>query len=524
MRNFHYPGRSAAFGSNGMAATSSPLATLAALDVLRAGGNAVDAAVTASAVLCVSEPHMTGIGGDCFALVGLPDGKVVGINGSGRAAMAADADWLRASGLKDIPPTSIYSVTVPGAIDAWEKLLARHGTMSLGDTLAPAIRLAEAGVPTTPRVAADWTEHADDLKRDAGGFHFLRDGRAPLAGEIMRYPAFAKTLRQIADSGADAFYRGAIAEEMAEVSARLGGLLTQEDFARHRSDWVEPISTDFAGHDIFEIPPNGQGITALIALNILSHTGIRRHEPGSPAYYHLLIEAMKLAWTLRNRHVADPAFTEIPVADLLSEKTAAKLASQIDLSKASGLTAALSQSDTVYLAVVDRNRLAVSFINSVYDGFGSGIVLPKAGFALQNRGACFVTTPGHPNCIAPGKRPLHTIIPAMARKDGQIDMAFGVMGGDYQPMGHVVVAVNRYIHGMDPQEALDQARVFPEDGEVLFEAALPLIVQEDLRKLGHRLKPAVRPLGGGQAIAIDRRNGVLTGGSDFRKDGMAVGY
>lgn len=524
MRDFEFPGRSAAYAVHGMAATSSPLATLTALDVLRAGGNAVDAAVTASAVLCITEPHMTGIGGDCFALVGLPNGKAVGINGSGRAALAADAEWLGRAKLKEIARSSVHSVTVPGAVDAWDRLLEAHGTMDLKEALAPAIKLAEDGVPVTPRVARDWSAHEAELKADEGGYHFLNGGRAPKAGETMRYPALASTLRSIATGGRDAFYSGEIAEGIVGHLARRGGLLTLEDFSRYRSDWVEPIETSFAGHDILEIPPNGQGLTALIALNILKHTGLRRYSPASAERYHLEIEALKLAWVFRNRHIADPNFADIPVDELLSDGMAAKLVALIDMERAIDVRAALPSSDTVYLTVVDKNRMAVSFINSIYGAFGSGMVTPKSGIALQNRGSCFVTTPGHPNCIGPGKRPLHTIIPAMAKKQGKVEMSFGVKGGDYQPMGHVVVAVNRYVYGMDPQEAIDQPRVFPQDGNVRFEAALPVAIQEGLKSRGHILVPSEGPMGGGQAIVIDRKNGVLIGGSDPRKDGLALGY
>ncbi|MBI3673575.1 MAG: gamma-glutamyltransferase [Rhizobiales bacterium] len=424
MRNFHLPGRSAAYAANGMAATSTPLSTLAALDVLRAGGNAVDAAVTASAVLCVSEPGSTGIGGDCFALVGLPDGRVLGLNGSGRAALAADADWLKASGLTRIDRQSVHCVTVPGAIDGWDRLLKAHGTWSLGQCLAPAIDLAEKGVPITPRVAFDWSLEAAVLAADEGGrMHYLKDGRAPRAGETMRYPALAATLRLIAAEGRDAFYEGSIAADMVGHLKARGSLLTHEDFARTAATWVSPISTSFAGHEILEIPPNGQGLTALIALNI-----------------------------------------------------------------------------------------------------GSGIVTPKTGIALQNRGSCFVAEPRHPNCIGPGKRPLHTIIPAMVRKDGRIAMSYGVMGGDYQPMGHVSVAVNRLIHGMDPQEAIDWPRYMPKAGTVVVEDGVAPALRTGLAGRGHRLVGTVKPLGGGQAIAIDWQEDLLIGGSDPRKDGLALGY
>lgn len=525
MRNFQKPGRSAAYGTNGMAATSAPLATLAAIDVLRAGGNAVDAAVTASAVLCVVEPAMTGIGGDCFALIGMPNGKVHGLNGSGRAALRADADWLKSSGLTEIEPFSVHSVTVPGAIDAWDTLLKTHGTMTLGDCLMPAIRMAEEGVPVTPRVAFDWPEDTPNLAANEGGrVHCLKDGRTPLVGETMAYPALAKTLRVIAVKGREAFYTGEIAEDIVGCLAKHGSLLGLEDFAQNKSTWVEPISTSFAGHEILEIPPNGQGLTALIALNILSNFGLNRHDPASPERMHLEIEAMKLAWELRNRHIADPDFAEVPVRELLDPRTSARLASLIDMNRALNIATALPASDTIYLTVADRDRLAVSFINSVYYGFGSCIVTPKTGIALQNRGAGFVTTPGHPNCIGPGKRPLHTIIPAMVRKNGLVDMSYGVMGGDYQPMGHVTVALNRYIYGMDPQEAIDGPRYVPSGTEVLVEDGVPEAARAGLAEKGHRTSPTSKPLGGGQAIVIDRKLGMLVGGSDPRKDGLALGY
>jgi len=527
MRDLQKPGRSAAYGIHGMAAASSPLATLAAVEMLKSGGNAVDAAATAAAVLCMTEPHMTGIGGDCFVLLGMADGGVVGLNGSGRAAMAADQDWLRKSGLSAIDPHSVHAVTVPGAIDAWDRLLAKHGTISLGEALTPAIRLAEEGVPTTPRIAFDWQYEVDLLSRDEGGRqHYLKDGRAPLAGEVMRYPALAATFRAIAKGGRDAFYLGGIAGDIVAELQRRGGLLTLEDFARTEATWVEPISTNFAGHEILEIPPNTQGITALIALNILARFDLARYAPESVERRHLEIEAIKLAWVLRNRYIADPGFAEVPVAEMLSGATADRLASLIDMGRAiedPALKVALPGSDTVYLTVVDKNRLAVSFINSIYWSFGSGIVTTKTGIALQNRGSGFVTTLGHPNCIAPGKRPLHTIIPAMVRKDGRIVMSYGVMGGSYQPMGHAAVALNRYVYGMDPQEAIDFPRCFPEAGQVEVEHTIPAAVTAGLAAKGHRLVPAADPLGGGQAIAIGA-DGVLIGGSDPRKDGCALGF
>ena len=525
MRSFDRPGRSAAYGTRGMAATSAPLATLAAIDTLRAGGNAADAAVVASAVLCVVEPAMTGLGGDCFALVGTPNGKVSGLNASGRAAMAADGDWLKASGLTAIAPRSIHAVTVPGAIDGWDQLLKRHGTMDLGEALQPAIRLAEEGVPITPRVAFDWPDDAPDLLADDGGRkHYLKDGRAPMLGETMSYPALASAMRLIAREGRDGFYKGEIAEEIVGTVRGKGSLLTRDDFARHQSNWVEPIFTRFMGREILEIPPSGQGLTALIALNILSQIGLSRHAPDSAERHHLEIEAMKIAWELRNRHIADPDFAEVPVAELLSPRTAQKLAAMIDMNRALDIATAMRMSDTIYLWSWTRSGWPSPSSIPSTDGFGSSIVTPRTGITLQNRGACFVADPAHPNCIGPGKRPLHTIIPAMARKDGLIDMSFGVMGGDYQPMGQLSVAVNRYVYGMDPQEALDQPRYFPKGGKVLVESGVGDAIRQGLIAKGHVLEAAPEPLGGGQAIAIDHARGVLIGGSDPRKDGFALGY
>jgi len=528
MRNFQVPGRSVAYGAQGMAATSSPLATVSALDVLKNGGNAVDAAITASAVLCITEPHMTGIGGDCFALIGKSDGTIEGINGSGRASGQADADWLKASGLAAIDPKSVHAVTVPGAIDAWAALLERHGTMDLKEALQPAIRLAEGGVPTTPRVAVDWAQDVGDLGSDEGARqHYLIDGRAPAEGEVMRYPALARTLKLIAARGRDVFYAGEIADEIvAHLKAR-GGLLTLEDFAHTKASWVTPIGIDYAGAELLEIPPNGQGLTALIALNILKRFDMAKHEAGSVERYHLQIEALKLAWVLRNRHIADPEFMTIAPADLLTDKVGEDLAARVDQKRASSDPAALVKmpgSDTVYLTVADRNGMAVSFINSIYWSFGSSIVTPRSGIALQNRGANFVTTPGHPNCIGPNKRPLHTIIPAMVRRNGKVDMSYGVMGGSYQPMGHVGVMLNRYVYGQDVQTALDFPRLFSQQGLVEVEAGIGEAVRRGLTGLGHQIVEAVEPLGGGQAILFDRAHNVLAGGSDFRKDGLALGF
>jgi gamma-glutamyltranspeptidase/glutathione hydrolase len=511
-----------------MAATSSPQATLAALDVLRAGGNAVDAAVTASAVLCICEPQMTGIGGDCFALIGDAEGNVRGLNASGRSSMRADADWLKSSGLRDITKDSIHAITVPGAVDGWDVLLREMGTITPGEALEPAIALAESGLPIGPRTAYDWAHNLDALARDDGGkLHYLIDGRTPKAGEIMVFPAMARTLSIVAKGGRDAFYTGEIAEDIVAHLAARGSLLTMEDFAATKATWVEPISTEFHGCEVCEIPPNGQGLTALIAMNILSQFDLAQHAPDSVERRHLEVEAVRLAWVMRDRHIADPAFADVPVDDLLSAETASKLAALIDMERAiiePESSVPKSGSDTVYLTVVDKDRQSVSFINSVYSDFGSKVITPNTSIALQDRGAGFVATPGHPNCIEPGKRPLHTIIPAMRRENGKVTAPFGVMGGNYQPMGHVAVMVNTAIYGMDPQEALEFPRAFHDKGQLDIEDGVNDAVAQGLADKGHMVSRKQTPLGGGQMIAIDWAGGTLTGGSDPRKDGLALGY
>lgn len=530
MRSFQLPGRSTAYGANGMCASSTPASTLAAIDMLRRGGNAVDAAVTASAVLLVSEPHMTGIGGDCFALIGRADGSVTGLNASGRSAAGADEDWLKSSGLTEIAGDSVHSVTVPGAIDGWDRLLKDHGTVSLGDALQPAIEIAEAGSVVTPRLAADWDEKVGKLSGDAGAAqHYLKDGRAPALGEIMAYPAFARTLRVLAEQGRDAFYEGELAEDMVSCLNDAGSLLTLEDFAATSADYVDLISTTYRGSEILEIPPSGQGITALVMLNILARFDMDKYAPDSVERHHLQVEAARLAYELRGRHVADPDFSDVPVEHLLSDAFADQLAARIDLTAAiADIPVAVGPkfSNTIYLCVVDKDRNAVSFINSVYSAFGCGIATPKSSIMFQNRGSCFVAEPGHPNCIGPRKRPMHTIIPTMARSGGRVTMPFGVMGADYQPMGHAQVLLNMLVYGMDVQEAIDYPRFFPDPHShaLGLEEGVSESVATALADLGHNVVRAPAPWGGGQGIVIDWDRGTLAGGSDPRKDGIALGY
>lgn len=528
MRAFDMPGRSPVYAENGMAATSHPLATAAAVEVLRGGGNAVDAAIAASATLCVVEPHMTGIGGDCFVILVEPDGSVHGLNGSGRAPAAADAERYRAMGHSVVPETGALPVTAPGAVKAWEMLLQRFGTRSFDELFQPALRYAEEGFAIHPRVAWDWANLVPDLAADEGGArHCLIDGRAPRVGERFRSPALGATLRAIAAGGSPAFYHGAIAAEMAAVVQAGGGFLTEQDLAEVEADWVAPISIRYAGYDVLEIPPNGQGVTALILLGLVERLGLRGMGPDSVDRYHLGIEAARIAYAVRDHMVSDPATMTASVADLLSDAHLDRLAARIDRDRRNPAVAppTAPDADTIYLSVVDRDRRAVSFINSVYDGFGSRLVLPKAGFALQNRGACFTLEPGHANELGPRKRPMHTIIPAMATRNGRAAISFGVMGGAFQPMGHVHVLTNMVDFGMDPQEALDHARLFwDEDGVLAAESGISAALRQGLAERGHRLRDAASPHGGGQVIAIDHDSGFLIGGSDARKDGMALGW
>ncbi len=529
MRDFQQPGRSPVYAFNGMAATSHPAATLTALDVLRSGGNAIDAAVAACATLCVVEPMSTGIGGDCFVLYAPRGGaEVIAFNGSGRAPAAANVEWFLDQGIDEIPPGGPHAVTVPGAVDAWARLVSDHGRKGLDELLQPAIALADDGYVVHPRIAASWHGATEKLRRDGTAARiFLPGGRAPRAGEVHRQPELGDTLRAIADQGRDGFYGGRVAEDIVSYLRSLGGVHTLDDFAAAEGAYVTPISTNYRGYDIYECPPNAQGLVVLIMLNILAGCALPSLEPLGIERLHFEIEAGRLAMSDRDRHIADPASADVPVETLLSEAHAAELRARISPDRA--ITdlpppAFPAHPDTVYLSVVDRDRNAVSFINSLFHGFGGGLVSPGAGVVLQNRGAGFIVKPGHPNCIASGKRPLHTIIPGMALKDGRTIMPFGVMGGQYQPFGHAHVLGNVIDHGMDVQAALDLARVFAYGNLCEVERGVGDDVARGLAALGHRVERAASPLGGGQAIGIDWDRGVLVGGSDPRKDGCALGY
>jgi len=528
------PGRSVVRAQHGMVASSQPLASQVGLDVLKRGGNAVDAAIAMAAMLNVTEPMMTGIGGDAFAIIYWSKTKELkGLNASGRAPRSLTRDYFAKKNLKSIPNGGMEAVTVPGAFDGWVALVDKYGTMKMADLLAPAIAYAENGFPVMEKTSEDWQAEVRKLQRTpAATANYLVEGRAPRAGEIFRQPNLARTLRTLANGGRDAFYKGEIARAIVDYCKKNGGFISMEDLAATKSDWVDLISTNYRGYTVYEIPPNGQGLTALLALNILEGFDLSTLSAQPSRYYHTMIEAMKIAFADRNRYIADPGFAKVPVAELLSKSYAVKRRGLINSEKAldSVPPGDLNLgSDTTYLSVVDKDGNAVSFINSLFDAFGSGVVAGDTGIVLQNRGTGFSLDPDHPNRLEPGKRPFHTIIPAMVFKDGQLFMSFGVMGGAIQPQGHVQVLVNIIDVGMDLQEALDAPRFrFMTGKNVLFEDELTAPVIEKLIAMGHvrATPPGVlrSSMGGGQAIMIDPATKTLMGASDPRKDGMALGY
>ncbi|WJR80037.1 gamma-glutamyltransferase [Bradyrhizobium sp. NP1] len=528
MRNFHLAGRSTVHTQNGMIATSHPLAALAGVEVLKAGGTAADAAIAASALLAVIEPQSTGIGGDCFALVQpRGEGKITAYNGSGRAPMAARAEWYLERKIHSVPLTSAHAVSIPGAIDAWDTILRDHGKFGLDMLLQPAIRAAEEGYVVAPRIAFDWKNQFEKLKKGVNTDRYLLPhGKPAAAGDVIRQPELAQTLRAIAKGGRDAFYSGPIAEDMVETLRSIGGLHTLEDFAAHTTEVTAPIGTIYKGCDVWQCPPNGPGITMLVMLNILSRYDLTKFDPLSIERFHLEAEAARIAYMMREEHVGDPAHMKIEVAKILAKEFADEHISQIRMDRLLNLpnVAPPMNPSTVYITVVDKDRNVCSFINSIAHAFGAAIVSNKTGILLQNRAGGFRIQPGHPNCIGPGKRPLHTIIPALATKGGRAILSFGVMGGQYQPVGQTHVLTNILDYGCDVQEAIDMPRGLHYEGVYQLEDGVPAATVEGLKKLGHKTTNLVSPLGGGQAIWIDWDKGTLTGGSDPRKDGCALGY
>jgi len=526
-RDFTPPGRSPAIAEHGMAATSHPLATLAALDILRTGGNAVDAAVAAVAVQSVVEPHMTGIGGDCFAMLALAGRPALSLNGSGPAPAAIRLDTLRGRNLTAIPETSPEAVTIPGAVDAWCQLINQYGRLGLGEVLAPAIGYAEQGFPVTPRVARDWHRYGNRVAGHAAAARqYLPHGRAPSAGDRLTHPALAATLRAIARHGRAAFYEGEVAADLTATLRALGGVHSEADFAAYHAQPTTPIAARYRDFTLLECPPNGQGLAALIIARLLDGFDLADPAWSEADRIHLLAEASKAAYAQRDALIADPDHTRFELAEILGDTAIAAQRARIRMDRASpaGPWDLPAHRDTVYLTVVDKDRNAVSLINSLFSAFGSGIYAEKSGVLLQNRGCGFSLREGHPNALAGGKRPFHTIIPALLEQDGRPVMPFGVMGGQYQAVGHAHILSQMLDRGMNPQAASDSPRSLAFHGTLTLETSIGAAIAADLEARGHTVAWATEPLGGCQAIWIDHARGVLVGGSDHRKDGLALGY
>jgi gamma-glutamyltranspeptidase/glutathione hydrolase len=535
--------RSVVHARNGMVASAHPLATQIGVDVLKRGGTAVDAAIAVNAALGFLEPVACGVGGDLFAIYWDPKTrKLHALNGSGRAPKAARADAIPPEPDGTIPLYSPFAWTVPGTVDGWFALHGKFGKLPMKDLLAPAIKVAEEGAPVPQIIAGAWAIGGERFK-DKPGFAatFLPGGRAPREGEVFRNPGLARTYRAIAKGGRAAFYEGEVAQAIDAFSRKVGGLLRREDLAAHRSEWVEPVSTSYRGVELWELPPNGQGITALQLLNLVERFDLKAMGRDSADFWHAMVEAKKLAFEDRARFIADPAFAEVPVAGLVSKDYAAERAKLVDMKRAARTVQPgdprFGHGDTTFLAVADAEGGMIALIQSNYTGFGSGYAVEGWGFGLHDRGAQFDLRPGRPNSLEPGKRPFHTIIPAFVTREGKPWIAFGVMGGDMQPQGHVQVLVNLVDFGMNLQEAGDAPRYYHTDsseptgttmkdgGVLALEPGIPDQVRRDLARRGHRIREA-SPLafGGYQAVARDPETGVLSGASESRKDGCAMGY
>jgi len=532
--------RSEVIARNGMAATSHPLATQVALDILKRGGSAVDAAIAANAMLGLVEPMSNGIGGDLFAIVwDAKTKKLYGLNASGRSPYGLTMENFKEMGLDEIPIRGPLPVSVPGCVDGWYELHNKFGKVSMKEILQPAIDYARNGFGVTEIIADAWAAEAPEIT-DQPGFNeiYMPNGRAPIKGEIFKNIPLASTLQKIADGGRDVFYKGEVAEEIVSFLKSNGGFLSMKDMEDHVSQWVEPVSTNYRGYDVWELPPNGQGIAALQILNILEGYDLASMGFGSKEYMHLFIEAKKLAYEDRAKYYADMDFNNIPVEKLISKEYASQRRELIDANKSASTydTGKLEKGDTIYLTVADKEGNMVSLIQSTYWGFGSGMVPPKLGFALQNRGQLFTFEENHFNKYEPHKRPFHTIIPAFVTKEGEPLISFGVMGGSMQPQGHVQILVNLIDFGMNLQEAGDAPRIrhagssqptgsrMTNGGTVYLENGFDEDVVRDLIKMGHRVSKTVGGYGGYQAIMYDKVNKIYFGASESRKDGQASGY
>jgi gamma-glutamyltranspeptidase/glutathione hydrolase len=535
--------RSVVIATNGIVATSHPLAAQVGLDILKSGGNAADAAIAASAMIGLVEPMSCGIGGDLFVIYwDAKTEKLHGLNASGRSPYGINRDVIKKQGLSEIPTYSPLAWSVPGCVDGWDELRSRFGSKPFDELLAPSISYGESGFPVTQIIASYWERAEERLSKWPSSVKtYLPGGGAPREGEIFRNPLLAASYRAIADGGRDAFYKGSIARQIVEFSEANGGYFSMRDFADHTSDWVEPVSTTYRGHEVWELPPNGQGIAALEMLNVIEAYDVRAMGHNSADLLHLFVEAKKLAFADRAKFYADPDFNRLPTAELISKEYGERQQKRINMQRAATDVPAgdpkLGHGDTIYLTVVDKDRNCCSFIQSNYHGFGSQIVTGDVGFAMQNRGQLFALDDDHLNRLEPHKRPFHTIIPAFVTKDGKPFFCFGVMGGDMQPQGHVQVLMNIIDFDMNVQEAGDAARVQhfgsqtptgrPMEeggGRVGIESGIPLESARELIERGHKLVKAIGSFGGYQGILIDWKNGTLHGATEARKDGAAVGY
>lgn len=535
--------RSEVIARHGMAATSQPLATMVAIDILKRGGSAVDAAIAANAVLGLMEPTGCGIGGDLFAIVwDNKSQKLHGLNASGRSPAGLTLEEFQKQGLKKIPSFGVLPISVPGCVDGWFELHSKFGRLPMSELLAPAIQYAREGFPVSEVIAQGWQSGERVFAKQPGfADTFLVDGKAPRTGDIFRNPRLANTLEKIGQGGRDVFYKGDIARALAADVQKHGGFLSYDDLANHTSDWIEPVSTNYRGYDVWELPPNGQGIAALQMLNVLEGFDLRKSGFGSRDHIHWFVEAKKLAFEDRARLYADPAFAKVPVQELISKSYGEKRRALIDASKAAqqypvGLPHAVEEGDTIYMTVADKDRNMISLIQSNYRGFGSGVCPAELGFSLQDRGEMFDLQPGRFNSYASGKRPFHTIIPAFVTKDGKPFLSFGVMGGATQPQGHVQILLNIIDFDMNIQEAGDAPRILhsgsseptgeqmTNGGTVALESGFSEDVQKSLEAAGHVFKPARGEFGGYQGILYDVHRDLYFGASESRKDGMAAGY
>jgi len=528
MRNFHFPGRSQVYSSNAMAATSQPLASETAINTLKKGGNAIDAAISAAAVLAVIEPTDTGIGGDCFALYSKNStSKPIAFNGSGKSPAKISINKLNNLNFKtSIPDHSPHAITIPGAVDAWFQLHNKFGKLEFNELIKPSINLAENGYFVHERLSYTWSNNINRLQNKSARSIFLKDQKAPLTGQKMKNPSLAKVLKMIAKEGKKGFYEGQISRNIVKFLNDLGGYHSEEDLYNTQGEFVEPISDLYRNKEIFQLPPNTQGVISLLILKILNNFNVSKYNFDNPERIHLIIEAAKIAYFYRNKLLGDLDSSELILQILNNEDFIKSLSKNINLNKTNDCLPPIPSlgSNTVYLTVVDRDLNAVSFINSIYEPFGSGLVPPETGILLQNRGKSFSLLKDHPNSLGPSKRPMHTIIPGMVFEKDKLFMTFGVMGGDYQPMGHSDVLSSILDHNLTFQNALDKPRFLPINNIVETEEGISKYLENKLRQKGHTISKATHPHGGGQIISIDHKIGKLTGASDPRKDGIALGY